>query len=110
MRVVIVNCVWDPDESTADGILNRFTTLTGWAEALQRSGVASVVVFQRFHSDADVARGNPLFPSRRRWSAAPQRLFHGADARHASVVAAVPAIGRRAMAIYRELRPTATCP
>ena len=55
MRLVIVNDVYHPDDATPDAALNRFTTLTGWANALRAQG-ADVLVCQRFCRDGRVSR------------------------------------------------------
>lgn len=55
MRIAIVNDVWSPDASTPEATLDRFTTLTGWSEAIAAQG-ATVAVFQRFHTDAALSR------------------------------------------------------
>ena len=55
MRVVQVNYAFDAGlKSTAD-LLDAYTTLTGWAEALAAAG-ADVLTVQRFHSSANVTR------------------------------------------------------
>jgi glycosyltransferase involved in cell wall biosynthesis len=56
MRVAIVNPVWDPRTSTAAGTLDRFRSLTGWADAIRAAGVADVDVFQRFDRPASIER------------------------------------------------------
>lgn len=55
IRIVIVNEVWDSRDVTADAALDRFSTLTGWAEALVDAG-ADVVVCQRFGRAATLVR------------------------------------------------------
>ena len=55
MNVVILNGVWHEGDRTPDEALDRFTTLTGWAEAVRDAG-AEVCVIQRFHHDARLVR------------------------------------------------------
>jgi len=57
MRIAIVNFVWDADARTPEETLERFTTLTGWADAVAQSGEAQVSVLQRFHRSAELTRG-----------------------------------------------------
>jgi len=61
MRVAIVNDVWSAAAPTAGATLDRFTTLTGWAEAVQDAGAESVAVFQRFADAAEIARGGVTY-------------------------------------------------
>jgi glycosyltransferase involved in cell wall biosynthesis len=56
LRVAIVNEVYAPDLPSPDALLDRFTTLTGWAEAAAANG-AAVAVCQRFAFDAERQRG-----------------------------------------------------
>jgi glycosyltransferase involved in cell wall biosynthesis len=58
MKVAIVNPVWDASASTPQATLDRFRSLTGWAEALRSAGAADVHVFQRFHQTAAIDRGD----------------------------------------------------
>jgi len=55
MRVVQLNPVYDARLGTPGDLLDRYTTLTGWSEALV-SGGADVLTVQRFHADAAVTR------------------------------------------------------
>ncbi|HZP47193.1 MAG TPA: glycosyltransferase [Vicinamibacterales bacterium] len=55
MRVVQVNLAFDPALPSAEALLDRYATLTGWAEALARAG-AEVLTVQQFHSSANVTR------------------------------------------------------
>jgi glycosyltransferase involved in cell wall biosynthesis len=55
MRVVQVNYAFDPGLKTPDDLLIRYTTLTGWADALAKAG-AEVLTVQQFHSSANVTR------------------------------------------------------
>jgi glycosyltransferase involved in cell wall biosynthesis len=56
MRIGIANFVWHPHASTADALLERFPTLTGWADAIHASADHQVAVFQRFDTDAELDR------------------------------------------------------
>jgi len=53
LRIVIVNDVFHPDDINPAALLDRFTTLTGWAEAVRAQG-ADVTVCQRFGASADL--------------------------------------------------------
>src|SRR6185436_11948315 len=55
IRIVIVNDVFDRRDVTPEAVLDRFTSLTGWANAIRAHG-ADVLVCQRFHHDARVTR------------------------------------------------------
>jgi glycosyltransferase involved in cell wall biosynthesis len=80
MRLAIVNPVWDSGITSPDATLDRFRTLTGWADALVDAG-ATVTVFQRFPTAAAAWRAGvhyafvpddgPAVPSRR-WSGWPE--------------------------------------
>ncbi len=56
MNVAIVNPVWDARVRTPAEILDRFRTLTGWANAVHAAGAADVQVYQRFHHAAELDR------------------------------------------------------
>ena len=56
MRVTIVNPVWDEALATAEAMLERYTTLSGWAEAVRSSSDLEVTVCQRFSSNARIDR------------------------------------------------------
>jgi glycosyltransferase involved in cell wall biosynthesis len=58
MRIAIVNAAWDPLAPTHESTLDRFRTLTGWADALASAGATKVVIFQRFHRPGLVSRGD----------------------------------------------------
>jgi len=55
LRIVIVNDVFDARDATPDALLDRFTSLTGWANASRGQG-ADVLVCQRFHRNAQLTR------------------------------------------------------
>jgi hypothetical protein len=81
MRIAIVNVVWNRDAPTTAATLDRFTTLTGWADALQASDTV-VAVWQRFPRDAECLRGHVVYhfiadvgpPKPLTWFRAPRRL------------------------------------
>jgi glycosyltransferase involved in cell wall biosynthesis len=54
MRVVQVNYAFDGRLKTAEDLLVRYTTLTGWASAVAAAG-AEVLTVQQFHSSANVS-------------------------------------------------------
>ena len=56
MRILILNCAYDSRFTTPADLLNRYTTLTGWSDALMAEGASRVSVLQRFGSDARVQR------------------------------------------------------
>ena len=55
LRIAILNDVFDARDATPDALLDRFTTLTGWANASHAQG-AAVLVCQRFHRNAQLTR------------------------------------------------------
>lgn len=55
MRVVQVNYASDPALKSAAELLDHYTTLTGWADAIAGAG-AEVLTVQRFRSSANVTR------------------------------------------------------
>lgn len=74
LRIVIVNEVFDPDDRSAEAALDRFATLTGWADAVRARG-ADVLVCQRFHADRELVRSGVAYrfvrdsyPARPSWS------------------------------------------
>jgi glycosyltransferase involved in cell wall biosynthesis len=56
MRILLLNCSYDSDLRVPDDLLNRYTTLTGWSDALRAAGASRVSVLQRFGSNANVVR------------------------------------------------------
>ena len=56
MKVVQVNCVFDKGLTDPDDLLGRYTTLTGWSEALLAAGATNATVVQRFHRPARFTR------------------------------------------------------
>ena len=94
MRVVLVNYGGAiARQDTPNAVLDRFRTLTGWAEGLREAG-AEVVVFQAFHGDAEVERGgvtycliaSPSMAGRKRRFAVPRRLHREVAALRPDVV------------------------
>jgi glycosyltransferase involved in cell wall biosynthesis len=51
-----VNYAFTPDADDPEALLERYSTLTGWAEALLTAGAGRVRVAQRFHRDARLSR------------------------------------------------------
>ena len=91
LRIVIVNDVYHPGDAGPAAALDRFSTLTGWADAICAEG-ADVLVCQRFHRDARLTRGSVVYrffadahPPR------PPQWFAGSDAVSAAVTAFQPA-------------------
>jgi glycosyltransferase involved in cell wall biosynthesis len=56
MNVVQVNYAFDQKLSDPEALLDRYSTLTGWSEAVAGAGAGSVAVIQRFHCDAVIRR------------------------------------------------------
>ena len=56
MRITLVNHAYADDVIDPDALLERYSTLTGWSEAVAGAG-ATVSVAQRFHRDARLVRG-----------------------------------------------------
>lgn len=55
MRITLVNHAYADDVLDPDALLERYSTLTGWSEAVAGAG-ATVAVAQRFHRDVRLAR------------------------------------------------------
>ena len=60
MRIVQLNLAADPALDSADALLDRYHTLTGWSRALSRAG-AEVHVVQRFTNDDVVVRDGATY-------------------------------------------------
>jgi glycosyltransferase involved in cell wall biosynthesis len=60
MRVVQVNYGCDPRLKSAAALLDRYTTLTGWSDAIARAG-AEVLTVQRFQTSSNVTRGEARY-------------------------------------------------
>jgi glycosyltransferase involved in cell wall biosynthesis len=56
VNVLNVNFDFDPRLTDPEQLLDRYTTLTGWSEALLEAGAARVVVQQAFHRPSTVVR------------------------------------------------------
>jgi glycosyltransferase involved in cell wall biosynthesis len=56
LRVTVVGWSYDADLDDEAALLDRYTTLTGWSEALLSAGAARVIVVHRFARDAVVMR------------------------------------------------------
>jgi glycosyltransferase involved in cell wall biosynthesis len=56
LSVVQVNYTFDNELSDPDALLERYTTLTGWADALLAAGAERSAVVQRFHRAARIVR------------------------------------------------------
>lgn len=56
MHLVIVSYPYEPAVFTPTALLERYTALVGWAEAVAAAG-AQVTVIQRFHTAATLERG-----------------------------------------------------
>jgi len=56
MHVAIVNDVWSAAAPTAEATLDRFVSLTGWAQAVRDAGADAVAIFQRFAEVAEITR------------------------------------------------------
>ena len=57
LSVVQVNYAFDRGLNDPEALLDRYTTLTGWSDALAAAGAGAVATVQRFHTDARVTRG-----------------------------------------------------
>jgi glycosyltransferase involved in cell wall biosynthesis len=56
VRILLLNCACDTQFTAPNELLNRYSTLTGWAEALRTEGASAVSVLQHFPSDAQIHR------------------------------------------------------
>ena len=55
MRIAVVNYAYDESIREPDQLLDRYSTLTGWSDAIAAAGCV-VAVAQRFHKDARIVR------------------------------------------------------
>ncbi len=83
-HLVLLNHAYDPQYSTPTALLNRYTSLTGWAEALRARGW-NVSVLQRYGENAHVVRHEiqyffvaDAFPPTLRFWQIPVSLHHRA--------------------------------
>jgi glycosyltransferase involved in cell wall biosynthesis len=91
MRLAIVNYVWDRALRTPEDLLGRYTSLTGWAEALVAAGADPVIVCQRFPVKADMVHRGVTYRFRPdAGTPKPGLRFSKADPTHTSAVAARP--------------------
>ena len=56
MKVTTVGWGYDADIDSEAALFERYSTLTGWSEALLAAGAAGVTVVHRFGRDARVVR------------------------------------------------------
>jgi glycosyltransferase involved in cell wall biosynthesis len=63
--ILQVNFAFDRRLLDAEALLARYTTLTGWSEALLDAGADGVMVVQRFHHDLTVTRNGVVYLFRR---------------------------------------------
>src|SRR5688572_19328814 len=90
MRVAIVNPVWEPAARTPEETLQRFRSLTGWANAIAAAG-AAVTVHQRFPSSSTMTHaGVPYAFVRDGGGPAPDQRWSDAREVAASVQAVEP--------------------
>ncbi len=60
MHLALLNHVYDPQYADADALLDRYTSLTGWAEAVQQQGWR-VSVVQRFTRNVQIERNGVMY-------------------------------------------------
>lgn len=92
MHLALLNHAYDPQYATPDALLNRYTSLTGWAEAVAARGW-KVSVLQRYHQDTHLVRqgvdyylvADRLSPMPRLWQI-PHTLHYKAAELNADVV------------------------
>jgi glycosyltransferase involved in cell wall biosynthesis len=83
MHITLLNYIYDAEYKTADALLERYVSLSGWAESLLAAGARRVTVLQRYAHDLDMRRGGVeyLFRSGASWpgrSLSDPRRLHGA--------------------------------
>ncbi len=89
LHVAQINYAFDPGIADPEALLDRYSTLTGWSEAVAAAGASCVTVLQRFRRDAAIVRRGVNYLFRRdRTSAAPRHL-HRTAARLAPDIAHV---------------------
>lgn len=74
MIVLQVNFDLDPAIIDPEDLLARYSTLTGWSDALMEAGAQRVVVLQRFRRDATIARKGVEYAFWRTWWRARQTI------------------------------------
>jgi len=74
--VIVLHANFDFDRKLTDPdqLLERYTTLTGWSQALLEAGASRVVVVQRFHHHSIVTRNGVEYHFGRRGQVAPAEL------------------------------------
>jgi hypothetical protein len=92
MRVAIVNYVWDQSAKTIESTLERFETLTGWAEAIRSNGASEVTVFQRFPVSGALTRRDVHYEFVADRGGPSPNAFVGARDLHRAVVAFRPEV------------------
>jgi glycosyltransferase involved in cell wall biosynthesis len=61
VNVVQVNCVFDNGFADPEALLERYTTLTGWSDALVAAGAGPVSVVQRFHRSLQLTKNDVTY-------------------------------------------------
>ncbi|MFL5805805.1 MAG: glycosyltransferase family 4 protein [Roseiflexaceae bacterium] len=86
MHIAILNYIYDAEYTTVDALLERYLSLTGWADSLLAAGAQRVTVLQRFDRDMDLRRDGVEYllrrgagANRRSWSD-PRRLHRAVAA------------------------------
>src|SRR5947207_15177 len=90
MHIAQINYVFDDRLHDPEALLDRYSTLTGWSEALAAAGAARVSVFQRFGRDASLMRNGVEYEFRRDGGGGRLRLWGGSIALHRDVARAAP--------------------
>lgn len=82
MHILILNYVYDAEHREPAALLERYDSLTGWAESLLAAGAARVTVLQRFARDADLSRGGVTYLFRADGRRSFPRPWSGVDRTH----------------------------
>jgi glycosyltransferase involved in cell wall biosynthesis len=61
MRILVFNYAYDAGFADPADLLNRYTTLTGWSDAVLEAGASAVTVVLLFRSDARVERNGVAY-------------------------------------------------
>jgi glycosyltransferase involved in cell wall biosynthesis len=92
MHIAVLNYIYDAEYPTVDALLERYLSLTGWADSLLAAGARRVTVLQRFDRDIDMRRDGVEYLLRggagwrmRSWSD-PRRLHRAVAALRPDVV------------------------
>ena len=86
MHIVQLNYAYEPDILQPAELLARYTTLTGWSEALLRAGASQVTVVQLFGRDADLLCNGVSYHLRRDPMIWPRRLHQVVAALRPSLI------------------------